>query len=150
GGGQGRGLTTKDGRDFNEYCRKGHHFVTYGMDDRADENLHLKRVKVKNGEVKDLTPFPKVRAELVDDLEDVSENEILFRMNKRDPKVFDVFRLNMPTGEIKLAAQNPGNIDRYITDHAGKIRAAITTDGVNTSLLTRPDESAQFKAVLTK
>src|SRR5436305_7564830 len=50
---------------------------------------------------------------------------------------------------MKFTAQNPGNIDRYINDHAGKIRAAITTDGVNTSLLTRPDETAQFKTVLT-
>src|SRR5437660_9194099 len=116
------------------------------MNDRGDENFHIKRVKVKDGEVKDLTPFPKVRAELVDDLEDVSENEILFRMNKRDPKVFDAFRLNVPTGEMKLVAQNPGNIDRYITDHAGKIRAAVTTDGVNTSLLTRPDETAPANA----
>ena len=149
GGGEARRLTSEKDRDIQEYFWKGNDFVIYGMDDRGDENFHLKRVKVKNGEVKDLTPFPKVRAELVDDLEDVSENEILFRMNKRDPKVFDAFRLNVPTGEMKLAAQNPGNIDRYITDHAGKIRAAVTTDGVNTSLLTRPDETAPFKTVLT-
>src|SRR6266704_6093163 len=149
GGGEARRLTSEKDRDIQEYFWKGSDFVIYGMDDRGDENFHLKRVKVKSGEVKDLTPFPKVRSELVDDLEDVSENEVLFRMNKRDPKVFDAFRLNVPTGEMKLVAQNPGNIDRYITDHAGKIRAAITTDGVNTSLLTRPDESAPFKTVLT-
>jgi dipeptidyl aminopeptidase/acylaminoacyl peptidase len=149
GGGEARRLTSEKDRDIQEYFWKGNDFVIYGMDDRGDENFHLKRVKVKSGEVKDLTPFPKVRSELVDDLEDVSENEILFRMNKRDPKVFDAFRLNVPTGEMKLVAQNPGNIDRYITDHAGKIRAAITTDGVNTSLLTRPDETAPFKTVLT-
>ena len=148
-GGEARRLTSEKDRDIQQYFWKGNDFVIYAMDDRGDENFHLKRVKVKDGEVKDVTPFPKVRSELVDDLEDVSETDILFRMNKRDPKVFDVFRLNVPTGEMKLAAQNPGNIDRYITDHAGKIRAAITTDGVNTSLLTRPDESAEFKSVLT-
>ena len=60
------------------------------MDDRGDENFHLKRVQVKSGEVKDLTPFPKVRSELVDDLEDIAENDILFRMNKRDGK-FSMF-----------------------------------------------------------
>ena len=148
-GGEARRLTSEKDRDIQAYFWKGNDFVIYGMDDRGDENFHLKRVKVKTGEVKDLTPFPKVRSEIVDDLEDVSETDILFRMNKRDSKVFDVFRLNVPTGEMKLAAQNPGNIDRYITDHTGKIRAAITTDGVNTSLLTRPDETAQFKTVLT-
>lgn len=148
-GGEARRLTSEKDRDIQEYFWKGNEFVIYGMDDRGDENFHLKRVNIKTGEVKDLTPFPKVRCELVDDLEDISENEILFRMNKRDPKVFDAFRLNVQTGEMKLAAQNPGNIERYITDHAGRIRAATTTDGVNTSLLTRPDENAQFKTVLT-
>ena len=149
GGGDARRLTSEKDRDIQQYLWKGNNFVIYGMDDRGDENFHLKRVEVKNGEVKDLTPFPKVRSEVVDDLEDISENDILFRMNKREPKVFDVFRLNVPTGEMKLVEQNPGNIDHYITDHAGKIRAAVTTDGVNTSLLTRPDEGAEFKAVLT-
>ena len=148
-GGEPRRLTSEKDRDIQTYFWKGNGFVIYGMDDRGDENFHLKRVDVKTGEVKDLTPFPKVRSELVDELEDVSDNEILFRMNKRDPKVFDAFRLNVQTGKMKMAAQNPGNIDRYITDHAGKIRAAVTTDGVNTSLLTRPDENASFKTVLT-
>jgi hypothetical protein len=149
GGGEAHRLTSEKDRDIQQYVWKGNDFVIYGMDDRGDENFHLKRVEVKNGAVKDLTPFPKVRSEVVDDLEDISENDILFRMNKRDPKVFDVFRLNVPTGEMKLVEQNPGNIDHYITDHAGKIRAAVTTDGVNTSLLTRPDEGAELKAVLT-
>jgi len=149
GGGEARRLTSEKDRDIQTYFWKGNGFVIYEMDDRGDENFHLKRVDVKTGEVKDLTPFPKVRSELVDDLEDVSENEILFRMNKRDPKVFDAFRLNVETGDMKLVAENPGNIERYITDHAGKIRAATTTDGVNTSLLTRVDENAPFKTVLT-
>jgi dipeptidyl aminopeptidase/acylaminoacyl peptidase len=149
GGGDARRLTSEKDRDIQTYFWKGNGFVIYDMDDRGDENFHLKRVDVKTSEVKDLTPFPKVRSELVDDLEDISESEILFRMNKRDPKVFDAFRLNVQTGEMKLAAENPGNIERYITDHAGKIRAATTTDGVNTSLLTRADENVPFKTVLT-
>src|SRR6266404_2678070 len=148
-GAEPRRVTSEKDRDIQTYFWKGNEFVIYEMDDRGDENFHLKRVDVKTSEAKDLTPFPKVRSELVDDLENVSENEILFRMNKRDPKVFDAFRLNVPTGEMKLAAENPGNIERYITDHAGKIRAATTTDGVNTSLLTRVDENAPFKTVLT-
>jgi dipeptidyl aminopeptidase/acylaminoacyl peptidase len=148
-GRKARRLTSEKDRDVQGYFWKGNDFVIYVMDDRGDENFHLKRVDVKTGEVKDLTPFSKVRCGLVDDLEDVSNSDILFRMNKRDPKIFDAFRLNVHSGEMKLVAQNPGNIDRYLTDHAGKIRAATTTDGVNTSVLTRPDEKAEFKTILT-
>jgi len=148
-GKKARQLTLEKNRDVQGYFWKGNEFVIYAMDDRGDENFHLKRVDVKTGEVKDLTPFSKVRCEAVDDLEDVSNSDILFRMNRRDPKIFDTFRLNVHSGKMKLVAQNPGNIDRYLTDHAGKIRAATTTDGVNTGVLTRPNEKAEFKTILT-
>src|SRR5438105_15234476 len=112
-GGEASRLTSEKDRDIQQYRWKGNDSVIYAMDDRGDENFHLKRVKVKDGEVKDLTPFAKVRCELVDDLEDVSETDILFRINKLDPNVFDVSRLNVPTAEMKLADQNPGNIEHY-------------------------------------
>jgi dipeptidyl aminopeptidase/acylaminoacyl peptidase len=37
----------------------------------------------------------------------------------------------------------------WITDHDGKIRAAVTSDGVNTSLLYRETEKDIFKTVIT-
>ena len=148
-GGEAKRLTNEKDRDIRNYAWKGNGFVVYAMDDKGDENFHLKRVDLKSGEVKDLTPFPKVRSEIIDDLADVSETDILITLNKRNPEVFDAFRLNVATGEMKMVAQNPGKVDRWITDHAGVIRAATQTDGVNTSLLTRPDEKTAFKMVLT-
>jgi len=148
-GGEAKRLTNEKERDIRNYAWKGNGFVVYAMDDKGDENFHLKRVDLKSGEVKDLTPFPKVRSEIIDDLADVSETDVLITLNKRNPEVFDAFRLNVATGEMKMVAQNPGKVDRWITDHAGVIRAATQTDGVNTSLLTRPDEKTPFKMVLT-
>ena len=148
-GGEAKRLTNEKDRDIRNYAWKGNGFVVYAMDDKGDENFHLKRVDLKSDEVKDLTPFPKVRSEIIDDLADVSETDILITLNKRNPEVFDAFRLNVATGEMKMVAENPGKVDRWITDHAGLIRAATQTDGVNTSLLTRPDEKTPFKMVLT-
>jgi dipeptidyl aminopeptidase/acylaminoacyl peptidase len=148
-GGEARRLTTEKARDIRSYAWKGNGVVVYPMDDKGDENFHLKRIDLKSGEVKDLTPFPKVRSDIIDDLQDVSETDMLITLNKRNPEVFDAFRINVATGEMKMVAENPGKVDRWITDHAGQIRAATQTDGVNTSLLTRPDETAPFKSVLT-
>ena len=50
---------------------------------------------------------------------------------------------------MTVEAENPGNISEWFTDHDGKIRAAITTDGVNSSLLYRENDSSPFKTVLT-
>ena len=70
-------------------------------------------------------------------------------MNKRNPEVFDVYHLRISTGELRMVAENPGNISGWITDHAGKLRLATTTDGVNTSLLYRETEEDSFRVVLT-
>jgi len=148
-GGAEKRLTSEKDRDIQTYTWKGNGALLYAQDDKGDENFHLKRVDLKSGNVKDMTPFPKVRAELIDDLEDVSETDVIITMNQRNPEVFDAHRLNVVTGELKMAAENPGKVTSWVTDHEGRIRAAITNDGVNTSLLTRADESAPFNAVVT-
>jgi len=148
-GGEAKRITSDKERDIREYFWKGNQFVVYAQDKKGDENFHLFRIDLKTGEVKDLTQFPKVRAELVDDLEDISENEIVMMMNKRNAEVFDAYRLNVATGEMKMIAKNPGHVDHWVTDHKGRILAATESDGVNATLLTRPDEKAPFKKVLS-
>src|SRR3954454_14350114 len=104
-GGEAKRLTSEKERDIPKYVWKGNDFVVYAMDNKGDENFHLKRVNLKNGEVKDLTPFPKVRSEIIDDLEDISDTDVLITLNKRNPEVFDAFRLNVATGEMKMVAE---------------------------------------------
>jgi len=142
-------ITSDKDRDIRDYFWKGNQFIIYSQDNKGDENFHLIRVNVENGETKDLTSFPKVRAELVDDLEDVSKDEIIITLNKRNPELFDAYRLNVATGELKMIAENPGHVDHWVTDHSGRILAATESDGVNATLLTRPDEKSPFKKVLT-
>jgi hypothetical protein len=71
-------------------------------------------------------------------------------MNKRDPQVFDPYRLNIETGDMEMLAENPGNIQGWMFDHAGKLRIAFAiVDGINTSLLYRETEKDEWKDVLT-
>lgn len=98
--------------------------------------------------MKDLTPFDGARATIVDDLKD-DDRHLILSHNQRDKKVFDVFRVDVASGEATLLAQNPGNITGWITDHAGRLRAAVSSDGSNTSLLYRESESAPFTTIMT-
>ncbi|PAW95527.1 hypothetical protein CKK33_19275 [Mucilaginibacter sp. MD40] len=70
-------------------------------------------------------------------------------MNKRDPVNFDVYRLNVKTGELKLYLPNPGNIIKWYPDADGRIRLVKVSDGVNESLMFRPDDSSPFKTIIT-
>ncbi len=146
--GEPRALTSESARDVSGYFWKGNANIVYTKDFGGDENFHVLSVPIDGGAYKDLTPFDGTRASIVDDLKD-DDRYLLLAHNQRDKKVFDVFRVEVATGESTLVAQNPGNITGWLTDHDGKLRAATTTDGVNTAVLYRDDESQPFKAIVT-
>ncbi len=140
-------LTQATKRDIAGYFWAAKDQIVYLQDDGGDENFHLYAVGVDGSGQRDLTPFPGVRVGVVDDLRN-DEDHLLIEMNKRDARVFDVFRLNTRDGEMELVAENPGSVSGWVTDHDGKVRAAVQTDGVNTELLYRATEKEPFKKVL--
>ena len=96
----------------------------------------------------ELIAFDGVKTGFIDELEK-DDDHILISLNKRDRRVFDVYRVNVNTGDLKLVAENPGNITHWKTDNEGKVRVAVAKEGVNTTLLYRKTESNLFKAVVT-
>jgi len=147
-GGEALRITGETDRDIAGYFWKGDEHLVYVKDFKGDENYHLVVVDREGKNLKDLTPFDGVRAQIIDDLID-NPKEMLIGLNKRNPQVFDVYRIDITTGEMKLAAENPGNIMGWVTDHLGRIRIAQTSDGVNNTLLYRETEDQPFKPVLT-
>ena len=141
-------VTSAKERDIAGYFWKGNNRIVYLRDIGGDENFKLYSVDKNGNDSKILTPPEKVRAGIVDDLEDI-ENEMLISMNQRNPQAFDVYRINLTTGELKLIAENPGNIMSWITDHEGKLRMAVASDGVNNVLMYRDNETEQFREVLS-
>ena len=143
-----RQVTQATERDIAGYIWANNDRLIYVRDKGGDENYGLYAIGRDGSNPLDLTPFEKVKCDIVDDLEEV-ENEILFQMNRRDPTIFDVYRLEVDTGEMEMIAENPGNVQSWLTDHEGRLRVATTTDGVNTSLLYRMSEGDEWKSIAT-
>lgn len=141
-------ITSETARDIAGYLWKGNNRILFLKDTGGDENFQLYGVNIDGTEQKGLTVFEKVRTDLIDDLEDV-EGEVIVGLNKRNPQVFDPFRLNVNSGEMVQLAENPGNIVGWMTDHEGKLRVAFSTDGVNQTILFRETEQDTFRSVLT-
>jgi len=146
--GKERRVTHATDRDVLGWLWASDDRLVYAQDSGGDENYRLHAVKADGSGAIDLTPFEGVKCGLVDDLEE-EPDWVLFQMNRRDPQVFDAYRANLATGEIQLVAENPGNVQRWITDWSGRIRAADATDGVSTSLLYRETEAAPWRTVAT-
>ncbi len=147
-GGEAKRITGETARDMAGYFWKSNDRIIYLKDKSGDENFHLLSVDRTGENLKDLTPFDSVTVQIVDELEE-HPDEMLIGVNKRNKEIFDVYRINVKTGDMKLEAENPGNITGWVTDHNGNIRVASTSDGVNTSLLYRENQKDTFKTVLT-
>jgi dipeptidyl aminopeptidase/acylaminoacyl peptidase len=142
-------LTSEKDRDIAGYFWKNPTRIVFLKDTGGDENFKLYGVNIDGTNLQCFTDFPKVRTEIFDDLYDFPD-ELIIGLNKRNPEVFDPYRLNIVTGKMTMLAENPGNIQGWILDHEGKLRAATAiVDGVNTQLLYRDKESDKFRPVLT-
>lgn len=120
--------------------------ILYRQDADGDENWHIWRVCLKTGVSNDLTPFEGVQA-LFCAISQHVPDEILVRLNKENPKFFDVYRLNLVTGTLKLIEKNPGNVSNWIVDSHLCVRAAMVTesDGGATLLMRDNEKSAWVK-----
>ena len=141
-------VTSVEDRDISGFIWGSDSRILYMRDFGGDENFHILATNIDGTNDNDLTPFDGVRAQFIDELED-DDDYIIVGLNKRNPQIFDPYRLNIETGALEMIAKNPGNITSWMTDHDGKLRLAIATDGVNESILYRKTETDAFENVLT-
>jgi dipeptidyl aminopeptidase/acylaminoacyl peptidase len=142
-------VTFETDRDIAGYLWANNSKLLFVKDEGGNEDYKLYAVDLNGENQSCLTCFEGVKTTLIDDLEDIPA-EVIIGLNKRSPQVFDPYRLNIETGELKMLAENPGNIVGWQTDHEGKLRAAYAiTNGVNSTFLYRDTEDEDFREVLT-
>lgn len=142
-------ITSETERSVAGYMWADDRRILFMKDTAGDENYQLYGVLCDGTDLRPYTAFEGVRTSLIDELEE-RPGFVIIGMNRRNPEVFDPFRLNLNTGELTLLAENPGNIQGWMTDHNGRLRVATAiVDGVNTQILYRDTEEEEFRPVLT-
>src|SRR5437660_12111741 len=122
--------------------------ILYAQDAGGDENWRLYQTDIASKQTKDLTPFEKVRVDIVS-YEWKFPDTILVKMNKRDPKLFDVHRIDLKTGKVDLDTENPGDIQSWQADNALQIRAAqAQTDDGGTIVRVRNDGKSPWRDLI--
>lgn len=148
-GGEPLRLTAETERSVGGYMWADNERILFVKDTGGDENYQLYGVNIDGTGLRGYTDFPGVRTTIIDDLEDVA-GQVLIGMNRRNPEVFDPYRLDLNTGELTQLAENPGNWQGWMTDHKGALRVVTAiVDGVNTQILYRDSEDEDFRPVLT-
>jgi len=139
---------THDGVGGYQWAWNDRH-ILYLQDRNGDENLHLWSIDLESNAVRDLTPFVGVRAQ---NLRTAAgrPHEVLIGLNLRDPRGFDMYRVNLETGACVLDTQNPGDVLSWTTDENLTIRVASAMDPqtADTIIRIRDDAASPWRTLL--
>ena len=149
GGGGFEPVTRDTDRGIRQYfwAEDGRHLV-YLQDKGGDENWRLYAVDPTTTKIRDLTPFENVQARPLDTNRRFPD-ELLVELNRHDPQLHDVHRLNLATGDLELVAENPGNVAGWVADVDMRVRGALRAypDG-GFGLLVRDAEEDDWRELL--
>jgi dipeptidyl aminopeptidase/acylaminoacyl peptidase len=124
--------------------------VFYTQDAGGDENWRLYDVDLASPGLdrRDLTPFEGIHAMLLG-ASKRKPGEVLVGMNKDNPQLHDVYRLDLPSGELVKEIANPGYAG-WLADEDLRVLGAIAPlpDG-SFDLLVRDSETADWRTLLT-
>jgi dipeptidyl aminopeptidase/acylaminoacyl peptidase len=140
-----RQLTFDTGQGIHRYAwTLDETHLVYAKDTDGDEDTHLFALRLSDGAVRDLTPFPGVKAMLAG-ASRRRRGEVAVLLNQRDARHHDVFTLDLASGAMTLAAENPGYLG-IILDEDFVPRIAIALAEGGGIVLHRNTESANQTA----
>ena len=105
-------------------------YLLYAQDRGGDEDWHVYAVNVETEETRDLTPYEGVNA-MPPDLSLRHPDEALIGINRRDPQLHDLYRVNILTGESQVIIENDFGAVATMSDMDLKPRLArvLTQEG---------------------
>jgi dipeptidyl aminopeptidase/acylaminoacyl peptidase len=107
--------------------------IIYLQDKNGDENWRIYSANLSNLEIKDLTPFPGVQAQIAA-VSYKFPHEIMVGLNRRDPEYHDIYRLDINSGNLTLVLVNK-EFAGFNIDYDFRIRlASKTTSGGGTAI----------------
>jgi dipeptidyl aminopeptidase/acylaminoacyl peptidase len=122
--------------------------VLYLQDGDGDENFHVFGADIETGTVRDYTPFQGARAGVVDLNPDFPDT-MLVETNQRKRELFDVYRVDLRSGAVKLDTENPGDVSGWQTDARMVVRGAqLSTPDGGTEIRVRDSAKAPFRTLL--
>ena len=100
--------------------------VLFLQDDSGDENWHVHSVDIESGQQLDLTPLPKIHAEIVG-MSYQRPEVVLIAINERAPEWHDLYEVDVTTGTRKLVERNDDHFVAYLDDLQLRPRLAVKT-----------------------
>lgn len=122
----------------------------YLKDEGGNENYHVLMVDSERPDAApvDLTPYPGIQANIHGVIRS-DPAHILVAHNHRDKALFDLYKINVDTGQQVLVAQNPGDAIAAVTDHDGELVGLVRQAGNTTRLMAKPPGAETLQEVIS-
>ncbi|MBI1902372.1 MAG: S9 family peptidase [Planctomycetia bacterium] len=117
--------------------------ILYIQDKDGDENWHVYRVDLGTLETTDLTPLPKIAAQ-IDTVSHRNPTEIVVGLNDRDETYHDLHLVNLETGERKLLQKNT-EFAGFLVDEDYRVRFGLRYEPDGTTTLHQKTGDAEWK-----
>jgi dipeptidyl aminopeptidase/acylaminoacyl peptidase len=129
------------------WARDDRHLL-YVQDTGGDENWRLYDVDLDTMAKRDLTPFEGIQARIIATRKS-HRDEVLVGVNRENPQLHDVFRLDLKTGELTKLIENPGYAG-WLADEDMVVRGAVNPlpEG-GFDVLVRDDAESDFRTLFT-
>ena len=130
------------------WAHDGYHLL-YLQDSGGDENWRLYDVDLRTMQYRDLTPFEGVQAQILA-TEKKHPSEVLVGLNRDNPALHDVYRLDLITGDLVKEVENPG-FAGWVADTELVIRAGVELNPHNGAMVVhvRDGNSDAWRVVLS-
>lgn len=128
-GGDDRQLTAEPKRGIRHYTwsyDKRH--LLFAREADGDENWQIIAIDMESGRMRNLTPYPGVRSLLVG-MSPAKPETVLIAMNLRNRRLFDVYRIELNTGETRMVNRNGGAQSWWAADDQLNVRIAAAFAG---------------------
>lgn len=124
----------------------------FAMDKGGDENFHIYATNIDGTNTRDLTPFDGVKADIVALLKE-QKDYIIIQMNKNNKQIFEPYKLNVVTGDLKQLYENKdlaNPIQGYDFDKDGELRGfSKMFNGVQAQYYYKDLATGEFKLLKT-
>jgi dipeptidyl aminopeptidase/acylaminoacyl peptidase len=132
-----RSVHGNDDRQLSAESKRGIRHYTWSYDTRhllfaretdGDENWQIIAIDMESGRMRNLTPYPGVRSLLVG-MSPTRPETVLIAMNLRNRRLFDIYRIDIESGETRMVNRNGGAQSWWAADDQLNVRIAAAFAG---------------------
>lgn len=138
-------LTYQSDMNVQYYFWADNESIVFSNTQSYRDSLRLMIIDVQTESQKYLIPPSREKLRWIN--KDSNKDELVAAISTKDSSIFDLYSIDMTTGEKELILQNPGNIARWYASSDGEVRLALTNDSLEESLLYRASTEQPFVEV---